>query len=283
MAANSVLEDAKQHGLGLGLDITNDDPWRNRSSFNARRNATPDDILEVREEGVAEYLKVSNVEDKSFIFEANASLGALHQAKSVVMKVGFSREVYNSQKLEVTTVRTRTVSFEVNPGDKRETSFERELCDKINFEDDQSMETLLKACAGFVDTYKITHYTAAITLGAMEYTVHNKQATQSSSKLSAGAGDHVSATASAENNKRAEGTYTSTAGTLADKSVKKEAVILIEMKPIHTLVRKPNLARALENAIAIYCLEKMPQRKFHIFFNLQPVAGWLLCMFVITL
>ena len=166
------LAEAKQLGLGLGLDVTNPNPWGNKTSFEVRRNVTADDISVICGPCKVNHYSRLVVNSKDLIFNADAHAGALHEAVKVGLDTGFSRKLTRSQQVIGTRVHTRTVSFKVIPGDTAETSFERELRDAINFDSiKEDMQTLKEACERFVRRYAITHYSTALMLGAIKYQV----------------------------------------------------------------------------------------------------------------
>lgn len=271
------LAEAKQRGLGLGLDVTNPNPWGYKSSFEVRRNVTANDISVVRGPCKVSHYSRLVVNSKDLIFNTDAHVGALHGAVKVGLDAGFSRKLNHSQQVIGTRVHRRTVSFKVIPGDTTETSFERELRSAINFDSIKEDEQILKeACETFVRRYAITHYSTAIMLGAIKYQVVSLNQQTSRLRLGLNATAVALAPAAPSAAAQLEQHYTSTKfskdmqlekiGKLTDDfSVTEEGVIGIEIAPIDRLVRTPKLADALLQAVQTYCREKLQKRKFHDF------------------
>ncbi len=267
------LEDAWQHGLGLGLNATENNPWKSKRYFQLRPRASQDDIWVIREPKTEKYSR-SAVKSRDLFFSAEGNSGALIQTVKLGMDTSFSRKLVHSQKVAVTKVKTRTVAFKVD--DESETWFEKKLREAVNFDstrnDAEYKQTLRKACEGYVKEHSVTHYTAAITLGAMKCEVEGseEQATQMSSGVTASVvapileapsatvrGKHSHTSKTEQKEMKRFGTFA------ADDSVTEEAVIEIEMVPIYTLVQEtPKLAEALKDAVAMYCSEGLPKCKF---------------------
>lgn len=270
------LKDAQAYGLGLGLNATENDPLKSQRAFQLRPLASPDDILVINKPNTEKYSR-SAVKSRDLYFSVEGN-GALFETVKLGMDISFSRKLVHSQKVAVTKVETRTVAFKVD--DKSETWFEKKLRGDIKFDstrnDAKYKQALREACEEYVKEYSVTHYMAAITLGAMKCEVEGseEQATQVSPGATADVVPPEPIHGVSSVTVRGKVSFTSKEsseqkkmkgfGTLAaDDSVTEKALIEIEMAPIYTLVRKtPMLAEALKDAVTMYCSERLPKRKF---------------------
>ena len=268
----NYVELARERGLGLGLDVTNYSPWKNKTSFQVRRCFTQDDIVVMREPGTVVHYSHEVVHRKDMIFNTNTQPGALSAAVKVGMDEGFSHEVAYSQQVIGTRVHTRTISFNVPPGDAEHTSFESDLRKAIDFanieENEQRQQTLVGLCTEFITKYGITHYSTALMFGAMKYQVVSLKEYNRLFSAGGKAGTAVPVPAASSVSAHIELTHAvmrfskhvqiDVIGKLADGfSVAKEEVIGIEIMPIDRLVKTPDLARALQQAVQQYCEERL--------------------------
>ncbi len=84
----NYVELARERGLGLGLDVTNYSPWKNKTSFQVRRCFTQDDIVVMREPGTVVHYSHDVLHRKDMIFNTNTQPGALSAAVKVGMAYG---------------------------------------------------------------------------------------------------------------------------------------------------------------------------------------------------
>lgn len=271
-----TIQKAKQYGLGVGLDMTVLDPWKSKGAYDVRKSAKKGDIFETSL-GRSQERMSSVVTSRDLIFKADGNLGVevLSEDVKLSMDAAVSRKYAHSQAVNVTEVYTRKVCFKVPSSDE---SFETELCDYIKFDDTRKdagyKHTLKQLCEKFVQEHAITHFTKGIFLGAMKCEVQNFD--QRSTRVSGGGtlaprvlpakaqaeGEYTAARSSTLKVVNTIGRYESNDTNLI---VTKEEVISAEFAPIYTLVKTPNLAEALKDAVAMYCNEKLPKRKFSYF------------------
>ena len=276
MSKISYVELAKERGLGLGLDVTNHSPWKNKTSFEVRRNFTRDNIVVMREPCTVVHYSREVIHRKNMIF--NTKPGALSAAVKVGMDAGFSHRVAYSQRVIGTRIHVRTISFSVTPGDAEHTTFESDLRMAINYdeieESEQREQTLVDLCTEFVAKYGITHYSTALMFGAMKYQVVSLKEYNRLFSVGGKAGAVVPVPAASSVSAHIEQTHAAmkfskhvqidVVGKMADGfSVAKEEVIGIQIAPIDRLVKTPDLARALQQAVQQYCEERLQKREWN--------------------
>lgn len=132
-AAENHLEltEAKQRGLGLGLDVTNPNPWGHKTSFEVRRNVTADNIPVICGPCKVNHYSRLVVNNKDLIFNADAR-AFVKPSKSVWMLVFHASLPIRSKssEQECTLVQCPLII----PGDTTETSFDRELRKEMKFD-----------------------------------------------------------------------------------------------------------------------------------------------------
>ena len=85
------VDDYSKHGLGFGLDITKDNPWKGRGPMIARVIKTLDDIQQRLETCAFQYYSRSIMSGRDISLKVNTTLGALD-----VVKVGVDADISRS-------------------------------------------------------------------------------------------------------------------------------------------------------------------------------------------
>lgn len=183
-------------GLGRGIDITCQSPWKNKSSFQVRY-PTYEGLIGTEEGGY----KHSYQSDLSSTYELQLNLSSSLYVPNIPVSVGvegeLSRSSISSKKIVGERVVNRTISFRsdlsASTTDDSHDSFEEMLSKWIlnyighqttdagdsvtqlsGYTDNASKEekeNIITACAEFINSYGITHYVNSITMGALEHTV----------------------------------------------------------------------------------------------------------------
>ena len=138
------------------------------------------------------------------------------------------------------------------------------------FENNKHVETLKKMydmCLEFVRTFHVTHYVSSVDLGALEYSVITEEDYSREIGLAGSLGleDVVAAVLKTKGRYTSERTHTSSrikrVGLIKNpdsgdyyvpRGTYAEAVIGVEVKPIHVLVRHQDLRRVLRHAVTHY-------------------------------
>ena len=138
------------------------------------------------------------------------------------------------------------------------------------FEDnnsDQTLEDMYTKCLEFVRTFHVTHYVSLVDLGALEYRVITEEEYSREIGLAGSLGleDVVAAVLKTKGRYTSERTHTSSrikrVGHIKNpdsgdyyvpRGTYAEAVIGVEVKPIHVLIRHQHLRRVLRHAVTRY-------------------------------
>ena len=217
-------------GLGRGVDITNPDLWKSKSSLLVRKPCKKN-IIGTQECGLLEgYKKVVS----TFEMQQNNLSFSFGMVGASPVKIGmdeqFSRRFSSTKQIEGQRIETRTISFRSHFYDAshdenedileapenflHESNFEEDIAkwlikcmnasdDKIEEQFIAKLVPLIKAdnqkaaveCSKFVKQLGITHYISAIKLGACEYYFSISNSEQTS--LAVGISEEASSQATA--------------------------------------------------------------------------------------
>ena len=262
-----------EHGLGYGVDMTNENPWKNCGPLKAREIKEKGDVKQKIEEGAFSqyYHEIKSRESTSL--RISTTLAAVEYIKMGIHAKTSSSVDYTLLAVG-SQIHTRTIDFDMDKcSSPTLTAFEELLMERLKNEgldakfDEQKVKMM---CRHVVEAYRCTHYIRALTLGAAEYEV-----------LTAEDFKRVYSVAG-EVNLKDENIGVGTAGgfsRIVEKRRKKqkyrqiggwmykddkytvddERVIAVEIAPIHTLVKTRELRDALTEAVKEYEKEKLQQ------------------------
>ena len=281
------LEDGKlsilaDHGLGYGIDMTNENPWSNLGPLKAREIKRLSDVKQKVEAGAFRHYRHEIKSGNSISLSISTTLAAVDYIKMGVdaktsSSANYSRNVVGSQ------IHTRTIDFEIDECTSPTstlTAFEELLLKKLkddSIDEKSNDENVKKICKNVVEAYRCTHYIRAIMLGAVEYEVLTLEELQRIYSIKgaidvkeqhAGVGMSGGFEEIMEKRRKKQkytkiGEWSRNAET-RHYEVVKERVIEVEIAPIHKLVKTGWLREALKEAVYEYKKEKLQEgRKFH--------------------
>jgi hypothetical protein len=270
------LRSFQQHGLGYGIDVTTDHPWKNRGPFIPRPVTQQSGVKKKVETGALEQYAREVVSGKDINLSAGATLAAIDTS---IFKVGLDAEISRSKTYTFHAVGkkiyTHTIAFVTDTGSEL-TFFEKELRKVTGFDDiEEDGELLQKRCKDFVANNRCTHYVRAIMFGALESEVLT---TEEYSRIYSAGGEigvqQLAAPSLRGRLRRAvrrqvgHGRYVKIGNWNEKNEVEGHPrVIEVEITPVETLVKTAKLQNALINALKEYRAEKLRERPigpFHI-------------------
>ena len=178
------LEDEKlsilaEHGLGYGIDMTNENPWTRCRLLKAREIHERSDVKQNVESGAFRHYRHEIKSGNSISLSISTTLAAVDYIKMGVdamtsSSANYSRNVVGSQ------IRTRTIDFEgTRTSDFEGTSSTRTAFEELlhktleaeSINENSDVEQIKRICKIVVEKYRCTHYIRAIIMGAVEYEV----------------------------------------------------------------------------------------------------------------
>ena len=213
-------------GLGRGIDATNPDPWKNKTSFQVQP-VTFKNIIGTEEGGCVQTYEreVSSVSETRG--KASSSVTNPKSAITVGVEAEFAQSSSDRCRVVGTKVLNRTISFKDHCIDSKHhlesDSFETQLCKWImrKADDDEphdknasaalqmaklkeerpheslilqfkqlsirDKEKIVEYCTKFINQFRVTHYVSSIQLGASGYEV----LTQNKLSRKLGIGGHI--------------------------------------------------------------------------------------------
>ena len=256
-----------KYGLGYAVDVTTHHPWKNKGPFIARPDDFPDDLKKIEEPCALEQYHRDIVSGIDISLNVSANITA---ADTSLIKMGMDAEASRSKAYALhavgTKIHTSTVGFITDTSSAR-TYFEGKLREYVEYDDSIDRGVLKKKCKEFVAKNRCTHYVRALMFGAVDYEVltHDKYIRIYSAKgefgiqkfglsPSLGGGVRHSVTRHQRHGQRLK------IGRWDEKNkVVEERVIEVEITPVETLVKTPNLNDALTNALKEYRKEKLQE------------------------
>ena len=259
-----------QHGLGYGIDVTQDRPWRNKGPLIARQVTAESDVQMREEERALEEYHSEIVSGKDISLTVGMTLST---SESLVM-MGIDAEIARSstyaQFAVGSKIHTRTYDFAPSMSTEM-TEFEERLRKYTGFGDeDDNNEVLRKRCKEFITENRCTHYIRGIKFGAVEYRVLTEE---SFSRIRNAGGDigirNKVAPSFSQRLKHFSfhrgmnsRSYTIGKCTKSDTGIEvDDHVIEWEVISIDTLVKSGDLKDELQAALEEYRKEKLQKRR----------------------
>ena len=271
-----------EQGLGYGIDVTTDHPWKNKGPLIVQPVESPDAITTIEASCALEQYHRDIVSSKDISLSVSANLSTID---TTLIKMGVDAEASRSKTYALhavgSKIHTRTIHFVPDLGSKL-TFFEETLRKYVEYDDLLAEEVLKNKCKEFVAKYRCTHYVRAIMFGALDYEVltHEEYTVIYSATGEIGV-QELGATPSAGagirkkvQRKRGHAKRLQIGRWNQDNEVVKERVIEVEITPIESLVKTPKLIEALISALKEYRREKLQKRR-------KPfsIANYIIIMF----
>ena len=159
-------ESYSEYGLGYGIDVTCDSPWRDRGPYIPRKIKAESDFKRKEEACAFEHYRRHIASRKDISLKVHTNITAIDN----IAKMGVDAEISRSSCFSLhalgNKIHTCTIDF-VTDSSPDLTDFETELQQYTNFDlQKANTDELQEKCKEFVSKNRCTHYIRAIMFGA---------------------------------------------------------------------------------------------------------------------
>ena len=145
-----------EDGLGYGIDVTTDHPWKNRGPFIPRPITSLKDVQRKKEPSALQQYHRDIVSGKDISLSVSANLSAIDTS---LIKMGVDAEVSRSRTYALhavgSKIHTHTIDF-VTDTSSELTYFENTLRHQVEYSDSIDQEDLKHRCKTFVSKHRCT-------------------------------------------------------------------------------------------------------------------------------